>query len=198
MVPGRADRPLHISFPRVVPAEVSAQTPRQAPALGTQTPQEGGSPNPRMVDTGRGLWMSPPSTSLARQGHPEPLAQDHVQTALVYPQGGRAHHLPGQPEAVPDRPHRAKTFLVLRQNLLSFILCLLPLLWAHWKEPGSAFFASPSKYLHALMRFPLSPLQAEQAALSLPSQGRCSSTVTSAALHWALSSVSIPLVLGIP
>ncbi|KAK4831098.1 hypothetical protein QYF61_015296, partial [Mycteria americana] len=43
--------------------------------------------NHRMVEVGRGLWRSAGPTPLLKQGHLEPVAQDHFQMAFEYLQG---------------------------------------------------------------------------------------------------------------
>lgn len=43
----------------------------------------GESQNYRMVEVGRDLWRSSCPGPLLRQGHPEPVAQDHVQASLL-------------------------------------------------------------------------------------------------------------------
>ena len=43
--------------------------------------------NHRMVEVGRDLWRSSGPNPLLKQGHLEPVAQDHVQMAFEYLQG---------------------------------------------------------------------------------------------------------------
>lgn len=42
----------------------------------------------RPVQVGRDLWRSPAATPLLKQGHQEPVAQDHIQTALYISRDG--------------------------------------------------------------------------------------------------------------
>lgn len=50
-----------------------------------------------MVVVGRDLWRSSDPSSLLKQGHHEPLAQDHTQEAFEDLQEGRFHNFYGQP-----------------------------------------------------------------------------------------------------
>ncbi|KAK4806816.1 hypothetical protein QYF61_005612 [Mycteria americana] len=63
-----------------------------------------------MVEVGRDLWRLSCTTPLLKQGYLEPVAQDHVQTAFEYLQGGRLHNLSGQPFPVLSHPHSQKVF----------------------------------------------------------------------------------------
>lgn len=37
-----------------------------------------------IIEVGQDIWRSSRSTTLLKQGHPEPVAQDHAQTAFEY------------------------------------------------------------------------------------------------------------------
>lgn len=155
--PRMSRQTLHILFPSKVPAEVTAQTPRHAPALHHTNHTEGESWNHRMADVGKRpldvIWPNLP-------------AQDHVQMALACQQGGRTQP-PGQPEAVPHHPHREKTFLMFRKNLLCFILCLLPLVLSLGTlERAWLCLLCTSLQVFTSIDESLSLLQAEQTALS--------------------------------
>ena len=63
----------------------------------------------RMAEVGRDLCRSSAPTSLLRQGHPEPVAQDHLQT-FKYIQERRLHNLSGQPVPLLGHPHSEKVF----------------------------------------------------------------------------------------
>lgn len=52
-----------------------------------------------MVEVGRDIWTS--SLLTLSQGQLELVAQDHVQMALEYLQGGELHNLSGQPHLAP-------------------------------------------------------------------------------------------------
>ena len=66
--------------------------------------------NHRLVEVGQDLWTSSGPTPLLRQGHLEPVAQDRVQVAFEYLQGGRLHNLSGQPVPVLSHPHSKTVF----------------------------------------------------------------------------------------
>lgn len=53
--------------------------------------------NHSLVEVGRDLWKPSDPTLLLKQGHLEPLAQAHVQTAFENVQGERFQNLFGQP-----------------------------------------------------------------------------------------------------
>ncbi|KAK4810494.1 hypothetical protein QYF61_004274, partial [Mycteria americana] len=74
--------------------------------------------NHRMVEVGRDLWRSSGPTPLCQQGHLEPVAQDHVQTAFEHLQGGRLHNLPGQP--VPAKQSQLSQPFLIGEMLQSF------------------------------------------------------------------------------
>jgi len=72
-------------------------------------------PNCRTVRLGRNLWRSFGPPPLLKQGHPQPVAQDHVQMAVEDRQGWRLHNLPEQ--SVPALGHpqsKKKHFLMFR------------------------------------------------------------------------------------
>lgn len=58
----------------------------------------------RMVEIGKDLWRSSGLIPLLKQGHPEQVAQDHVQVAFKYLQGGRLHNHSQQPVPVLSYP----------------------------------------------------------------------------------------------
>ena len=60
----------------------------------------------RMVEVGRDLRRSSGPTTLLKQGHLDPVAQDHVQAASEYLQGWSLQNLSGQPVVVLSHPHR--------------------------------------------------------------------------------------------
>ena len=64
----------------------------------------------RVFEVGRDPWKTAGPASLLRQGHPEPVAQHHVQAASEYLQGWRLHNLPGQSVPVLGHPHSEKMF----------------------------------------------------------------------------------------
>lgn len=94
---------------------------------------------------------------LLRQGHLQ-TPQNQVQTALDYLPGGRLQHFSGQPEPVLGHPHRKKSLLrCSRGNLLTFSLCLLPLVISLNTTEKS--LSPPSlhplfRHFHILMRSP--------------------------------------------
>ena len=73
-----------------------------------------------MAETGKDLWRTSGPNLLLKQ-----VAQDRVQMAFEYLQGGRLHNLPGQLVPVLSHPHREKVFLDVQGNLLYFGLCPL-------------------------------------------------------------------------
>jgi len=85
-----------------------------------------------MAEVGRDLWKASCPTPLLKQGHLEPAAQDHVQKAFGYFQGGRLHSLPGQPVPVLGHPHSIKKcFLKFRRT--SRVSVCAHCLWSwHW------------------------------------------------------------------
>lgn len=64
----------------------------------------------RMVEVGRDLWRSSCPALLLKQGHLEPVAQDHVQMAFEYLQGWRLDNFSGQPVPVLGHPYSEKVF----------------------------------------------------------------------------------------
>lgn len=64
-----------------------------------------------MFAVGRDLWRSSHANPLLRQGHLQPVAQNHIQMAFQYVQGWRLHILHEQPMAVLGPPHSEKAFL---------------------------------------------------------------------------------------
>ncbi|KAK4828172.1 hypothetical protein QYF61_024421 [Mycteria americana] len=68
------------------------------------------SQNHRMAEVGRDLCRTFVQCPLLKQGHPEPLAHDCVQTAFEYLQGWRLQNLPGQPVPVLVHPHSQIVF----------------------------------------------------------------------------------------
>jgi len=73
--------------------------------------------NHRLTEVGRDLWRSSGPTPLIKQGHLEPVVQDHVQTGFEYLQGWRLHSLSGKPVLV---LLVKKCSLRFRGNLLCF------------------------------------------------------------------------------
>lgn len=57
--------------------------------------------------------------------HLQQVAQDHVQRAFEYLQGGSLHNLSGQPAPVCNHPHINKHFLMLSQVRLYFNMALV-------------------------------------------------------------------------
>ena len=85
-----------------------------------------------MAEVGRDLWRSSGPTPLLKQGHPEPVAQDHE-----YLQGWRLHNHLGQPVPVLGHPHSEKVFPDVQKLLLCFSLCLLSCegkWWVSWRK----------------------------------------------------------------
>jgi len=63
-----------------------------------------------MAEVGRHLWSSSGPTSLLKQGHLQPVAQEHVWMAFKYLQGGECNDLPAQPVPVISHSHSEKVF----------------------------------------------------------------------------------------
>jgi len=59
---------------------------------------------------GRHIWRSSGPSTLLKQGHLEPVAQDHIQMAFEYLQGWKLHNPLGQPVPVFSNPRRKKVF----------------------------------------------------------------------------------------
>lgn len=104
--------------------------------------------NQRAKEQLRLEWISGP-TSLLKQGHLEPVAQDHAQTAFEYPQEQRPKVF-GQPVTV-SSPSQLKAFSDAQEEPLLFkaLLVACPVTRHHQKKPD--FFA-------LLVRFSLSIL----------------------------------------
>lgn len=92
--------------------------------------------NHRMFETGRNLWRSSGPTPFIKQGHLELVSQDHVQMAVEYLQGGRFHHLSGQPVTVLSHLHSKKCFVMFRGNscVSDCAPCLVTCHWAPLKR----------------------------------------------------------------
>jgi len=106
--------------------------------------------NHTTVKVGRELWRSSSPTPLLKQGHLQPVSQDHDQTAFEYLQGWRLHQLPGQPVPVLGHPHNEKLFPDVRGILLCFRWCqllLVLLLGTTEKRLALSFLQLPFSYL---------------------------------------------------
>jgi len=100
------------------------------------------SQNHRMVEVGRVLWRSPCLTPLFKWGPLQTVGQDHVQMAFEYLQGGRLHHLSGQPVPVLSLPYseRSVSWCSDGTSYVSVFIAFGPVTGHYWKEPGSIFF----------------------------------------------------------
>jgi len=61
-----------------------------------------------MLEIGRDLWRSSGPSPLLKQGHLEPIAQDHVQTSSEYLQIGRLHNTSRKSVPVLGHTHTEK------------------------------------------------------------------------------------------
>lgn len=84
--------------------------------------------------------------------NPEQVAHDHNQPALEQLKGGRFHNLSGKPVIELSQPHN-KELLMFKQNLLHFILCLLPLVLALGTSGKSLTLFSLHSSLRYLLTF---------------------------------------------
>jgi len=73
-----------------------------------------------MIKAGRDLWRSSGTITLSRQGHLQPVAQDHAQTDFEYLQRLRLHNLLGEPVLVLSDPHTEKVFPDIQREPLMF------------------------------------------------------------------------------
>jgi len=126
-----------------------------------------------MVEAGRHFWRSSGPISLLHQGHLEPVAQDHVQTAFEYLQGWRLHNLSGQPVPQPRHPHSEKVFPDVQTEPSAFQLLPIasgPVPRHDQDEPGSVLFAPSFQVFIYIKNIPPEPslLQAEQSQLPQP------------------------------
>ena len=111
----------------------------------------------RLVEVGRDLWRSSGPTLQLKQGHLEPAAQDSVQTAFEFLQGGRLHNLSGQLVPVLGHLHSRKVFPDVQREPPVFHCVPMasgPVRGHHQKQSGSVFFVPPFRYLYTLMRPP--------------------------------------------
>jgi len=73
----------------------------------------------------------------------EPLAPDYVQKPFEYLQGGRTHHLHGQPVPVLSHPHRKKVSpgVHIEPPVFQFVpTASYSVAEHHWKETAAVFF----------------------------------------------------------
>ena len=141
-----------------------------------------------------------------KQRHLDLVAQDHIQMAFEYPQGGRPYYLSGQPVPVLGRPRRTEVFAGVQRepSVFQFVLSASgPATGYHWKEPGSVLMAPSLQVLLCSEKThpELSLLQAEQSQLSQPLLiGEMLQSVhhhSGPALHF-LQYVHVSSVLGSP
>jgi len=133
-----------------------------------------------MVEVGRELWTSSGPTFLLKQGHPDPVAQDHIRRAFGYVQGQRLHNLPGQPVLLCGHPDSEKAFPDVQREPAVFQCVPVasgPVTGHHCKESGSIFTPSVHLFVHideitttSLLFSRLS----SPSSLSLSSHERCS------------------------
>ena len=138
---------------------------------------------------------------LLKQGHLEPAAQEHIQTASEYLQGWRIHNLPRQPVPVLDHPHSDKVFPHVQREppMFQFVpIASGPVTGHHRAEPGSIYLAPLLQVLINTDEIPLSLLFSRLNSLSsfsLSSQESCSCPFVSlVARRWTLSSMSMSLL----
>jgi len=104
--------------------------------------------NHRMAEFGRDLWRWSGPISLLKQGHPELVAQDHVQRAFEYSPGDSTNSL-GNLCQCSVTFMLTKYFLKFRANCLCFSVCPLPLVLSLGTTEKSL---APS-CLHPLFRY---------------------------------------------
>jgi len=95
------------------------------------------------MEVGRDLWRWSSPTTLPNQSHLELVAQDYVQTAFEYLQGGTLQHLSGQPVPVFSHPHSKKVFPDIRMEspVIHFVpIASGPFTGHRGKEPDSVLF----------------------------------------------------------
>jgi len=80
-----------------------------------------------MVEVGGDVWRSSGPIPLLKQGHLEPLAQEHVWTAWSISKDGDPTTSLGKLPQCSVTLTVKKCFLMFRGNLLCFSLCPLPL-----------------------------------------------------------------------
>jgi len=108
---------------------------------------------------GKDLWRPSGPTPLLKQGHLEPVAQDHLQMAFEYPQGWRLHRLSGQPVPGLGHPHSETVFPDIQTSHVSACVSFL---WSwHWAITEMSLVPSslqrPFRYVYTLMRSALLP-----------------------------------------
>jgi len=63
-----------------------------------------------MVEVGRNHLLHLVKNPLLKQGHLDPVAQDHIQVVIEYLQVWKNHNVPEQPEPLLNHPHSKKVF----------------------------------------------------------------------------------------
>jgi len=76
----------------------------------TELDPEAHKQNHRTVEIGKDLWTLSGPTTMLKQGHLEPTAQDCIQAAFQYLQGWRLHKLSGQLMPVLGHSHNKEVF----------------------------------------------------------------------------------------
>lgn len=74
-----------------------------------------------MVEGGSDLWRSPGPTFLLKQGHPEQVAQDHVQVAFEYSKQGDSMAFLGNPCQCSVIPTVKKCFVMVGPLVFQFV-----------------------------------------------------------------------------
>ena len=147
--------------------------------------------NHSTAELGRDLWRSSSATLPLKQGHLQPVVQDHVQRAFNYLQGWRLHNLSGHPVPVLGHLHSEKGFLDIQREPPVFQFLLIasgPVTGHHWKEPGSVTF-SPSPLVFTFFK---KSFASRHICFSYI---RCSSPlIILMARYWFLSSMSMSVL----
>lgn len=116
----------------------------------------------KMAESGRDLWRSSCPTTLLKQGHLEPLAQDPVYMAFEDLQGQRLHISSGQPVPVLGHLYNKKKKVFPDVQTISCVPVYAHwFLFCHWAPLKMACLSSlqpPFRYLNTLIRSPWSPL----------------------------------------
>lgn len=96
-----------------------------------------------MVEVVRELWTLSGPTTLLKEGHLQPVAQDCIRAASESLQGWRLHVLSRQPEPVLNHSHRKEAFPDVQRepSVFQFVPpASSPATGHHCKEPSSLIF----------------------------------------------------------
>lgn len=103
-------------------------------------------------EIGKDLKRSSGPTSLSKQGHLGPVAQDCVQATSEYPQRRRLYNLSGKPVQELRHPHSQKVLPEVQREPPGFRCVPIvsgPATGHHWKEPVSVLFSpSPQVFMY--------------------------------------------------